>query len=84
MSLEKLTNGNGAPDAAQWCAADAAQLRLLDNKRVIIGLCDGNRMAFFVHKEFCARLTDRDVKKLAGMLETTLKAVAAQVGNVLR
>jgi hypothetical protein len=81
-----INEGNGTgPNGSKFVSDKSeAELRLLDNKRVLIGTCDGNRFTIYVSKDFAAKITERDVKTIAGRVETTLRVVAEQAGNTLR
>lgn len=84
MSTILQTEGNG-PDGSHFIKHRSEQeLKQLTGKHVILGVVDGNRIEFYVSKEFAARLTLRDVKAMADKVYTTLRVVCEQEGNPLR
>lgn len=83
MTATIQTEGNG-PDGSHFLTErDSAEMKLLTGKHVLLGVVDGNRIGIYVSKEFAARLTSRDVKAIAGRVETTLRVVCGQAGNPL-
>lgn len=81
MSTLATTEG---PNSSTYVGYDSKEIDRLGSKRVVFLIVDKNRLQFIVSRSFAAQITERDVKNLAGQLETTLRVVCAQVGNILR
>jgi hypothetical protein len=82
--IQTELNGSG-PNASAYIPDKSFEELLRDkSKVVVIGVCDGNRFKFFVSRPFVGRLTERDVKALAGRLEVTIRVKAEEEGNILK